>query len=209
MNKFQSIPCFLVLTLALILLISCGGPESKEEYPAEITNVEGVKVVSNPGFPKQGTIHYLMEEELSIGILEGDEENMLNKPQDVKASKDGTIYVLDSGDVCIKVFDENGAYLRTVGQKGQGPGEFGFLIYFALSSDDRIFIMDCVNRRIFNLDIYGKFLEGFRLEGIRVMTFSREYEPVTKVFRRDGEVVKRKSLQRHNHRGRIQASQKI
>jgi hypothetical protein len=166
MQKPQFIPYFLVLTPVLIFLTGCGTKEPAEEYPAEIKTVDGVKVVTNPDFPKEGTIHYEMEEELSIGVMEGDEEYMLNRPQDVKVSEDGTIYIYDMGDVCIKVYDENGAYLRTLGQQGQGPGEFGYFIYMALSSDDRIFILDAINQRIFTMDIYGKYLRGFRVEGI-------------------------------------------
>jgi len=164
-KKPPFIPYFLVLTLVLMFLAGCGPKDSGEEYPVEIETVDGVKSISNPDFPKQGTLHYSMEEELSIGVMEGDEEYMLNRPINVEVSDDGTIYVLDMGDVCIKVYDENGAYLRTVGQQGQGPGEFGYHIYTALSSDDRIFIMDSVNRRIFSMDIYGKYINGFRVEG--------------------------------------------
>jgi len=168
MKKFQSIPCFLVLTLTLIFLTSCGEKELKEEYPAEISIVEGVKKVSNPVFPKQGTVHYLMEEELSIGVMEGDEEYMLNQPQEIKIDQNGNIYVLDWGDACINVYDENGIYLRTIGQKGQGPGEFDTPAYYDLSSDGRIFLMDQRNRRVVIFDGKGEYLGGFRLEGVHL-----------------------------------------
>mgnify|MGYP001063656489 CR=1 FL=1 len=168
MQKPQFIPYFLVLTLVLIFLTGCGPKEPGEEYPAEIEKVDGVKIVSNPGFPKEGTIRYVMEEELSIGVQEGDEEYMLNQPQDVKVSEDGTIYVLDWGDVCITVFDENGAYLRTIGRKGQGPGEFDTPGFFDLSSDGRIFFMDTRNRRVVTFDVKGEYLGGFRFEGFHI-----------------------------------------
>jgi len=168
MKKTQFIPCFLVLTLVLIFLAGCGPKEPGEGYPAEIKTVDGVKVIASPDFPKQGTLRYIMEEELSIGVLEGDEEYMLNQPRNVMVSEDGTIYVLDSGDVCIKVFDENGIYLRTVGQQGQGPGEFELPAYFDLSSDGRVFIMDTRNRRVVIFDVEGEYLGGFRLEGIHI-----------------------------------------
>ncbi len=165
MQKAQFIPYFLVLTLVLIFLVGCGTKEPGEEYPAEIKTVDGVKVVANPDFPKEGTIHYSMEEELSIGVLEGDEEYMLNMPQDIKIDKDGNIYVLDWGDACINVYDEKGIYLRTIGRKGQGPGEFDLPAYYDISPDGRIFIMDTRNRRAVIFGVEGEYLGGFRLEG--------------------------------------------
>jgi sugar lactone lactonase YvrE len=165
MKKPPFVPYFLVLALVLIFLAGCGPKEPGEEYPAEIKTVDGVKSISNPDFPKDGTIHYVMEEELSIGVLEGDEEYMLNMPQDVKVSEDGTIYVLDWGDVCIKVFDDKGVYLCTIGRKGQGPGEFDTPAFYDISPDGRVFIMDTRNRRVVIFGVEGEYLGGFRLEG--------------------------------------------
>lgn len=161
MRPFKLISLFLAFT---VIIICCKkGPE--EEYPVVTETIEGVKVVTNPDYPREGKIRYSMEEDLSIGVAEGDEGYMLNRPYDINVAENGTIYILDWGDMCIKVYGKDGSYLRTIGQKGQGPGEFGLLIYMALSSDGRIFIMDPTNRRVSVLDIYGKYLGGFRVEG--------------------------------------------
>ena len=165
MKKPRFFPYFLVLTLVLIFLAGCGKKEPGEEYPAEIKIVDGVKCISNPDFPKDGITRYVMEEELSIGVMEGDEEYLLNRPQDVNVSEEGTIYILDWGDVCLKVFDENGTYLRTIGRKGQGPGEFDTPAFYDISPDGRVFIMDTRNRRVVIFGIDGEYLGGFRMEG--------------------------------------------
>lgn len=160
-------PLKIILLLLIVWVFSaCGEKAPDTEYPVSIQMIEGVKVVSNPDYPRDGTKRYLMEEELSIGEADGDEAYMLNRPQDVQVSEDDTIYILDWSDVCIKVFDPKGKYLRTIGRKGQGPGEFEFLTYMALSSDKRIFVMDSVNRRIVVFDIKGEYLSGSRLEGM-------------------------------------------
>jgi hypothetical protein len=91
---------------------------------------------------------------------------MFNQPQSVKASEDGSIYVLDWRDICIKVYDRQGKYQRTIGRQGQGPGEFssGFL-YFDISSDGKIYIMDCRNSCIIIMNKDGDFIHSFRLPG--------------------------------------------
>jgi len=161
MNKQTVIICVLLL----IASVSCSTKEDVPEYLVVTETIDGIEVLTNPDHPRDGVMRDFLEEELSIGLAEGPEEYMLNRPQDVKAADDGTFYVLDSGDVCIKVYDKDGTFIRTIGQKGQGPGDFGFLLYIALSTDGRIFVMDPVNRRVSVFQVSGEYVGGFRFEG--------------------------------------------
>jgi len=152
----------LICLLIFSLLLSCA---KKEEYPAKIAVVEGVKTITNPDYPREGNVQYAMEEDLSIGVAEGDEKYMLNMPIDINVSEDGTIYVMDWGDVCIKVYNSSGEYLDTVGREGIGPGEFSTPAYMAVSPDGRIFLLDGRNQRVSIFDREGEYLNGFRVEG--------------------------------------------
>ncbi len=160
MKKYKS----LISLLSLPLLFLCSSQDNKNSYPVKIETTDSVKVVSNPDFPRDGKITYTMKEEISIGLEEGDENYILNRPFDVKVAENGTIYILDWGDVNIKVYDRFGKFLRTIGRKGQGPGEFDVPVYFDLSSDGKIYIMDSRLLRVAILDTLGKFISGFRLE---------------------------------------------
>jgi hypothetical protein len=135
------------------------------EYPQQVEVIDGVKVITNPDYPRDGVFQLSLEEDLSIGIEEGDERYMLNRPQDIKVTNDGTIYIMDWGDTCIKVYDSEGGYLRTVGREGVGPGEFSTPVYMAFSEDGRIFLMDGRNQRIVIFNIHGEYLGGFRVMG--------------------------------------------
>ena len=148
--------------LILFVLIFC----SKEaEYPQQIEMIDGVKVITNPDYPRDGVYQLDLEEDISIGVEEGDEKYMLNEPQDIKVSEDGTIFIMDWGDTCIKVYDSKGGYLRTIGREGVGPGEFSLPAYMDFSSDGRIFLMDGRNQRVVVFDIQGNYLGGFRVIG--------------------------------------------
>lgn len=155
--------CLLLLFFGVGFFCCKKSPEAA--YPVIIEVIDNVQVLTNPNYPRDGIIQDILEEELSIGLEEGPEEYMLNRPFDVKALDDGTIFVLDWGDVCIKVYDKEGTYIRTIGQKGQGPGDFGFLLFMALSSDGRIFVMNTVNRRVTIYSVTGDYLGGFGFEG--------------------------------------------
>ena len=151
------------LLIFIFLAISCSEESS---YPVRTEIIDEVKVITNPEYPRDGQVTYQLEEELSIGEEEVDENYLFYQPLSVKASKDGSIYVLDERDICIKVYDREGKYLRTVGRQGQGPGEFssGYL-FFDISSDGKIYIMDCINSCVIIMDKDGTFIQSFRLPG--------------------------------------------
>ena len=156
---------FFLLFLVISGVMFCSKKSSEEAYPVVTEVIDDVQVVTNPNYPRDGIVQDVLEEDLSIGLDEGPEEYMLNRPFDVKVADDGTICVLDWGDVNIKVYDKDGTYLRTIGQRGQGPGDFDSPLYFTLSSDGRIFIMNMRNRRIIIYAISGEYLSGFGFEG--------------------------------------------
>ena len=152
----------MAVCLILFLWIFC----SKEtKYPQLIEMIKGVKVITNPEYPRDGVFKLDLEEDLSIGIEEGDERYMLNEPQDAQVTDDGTIYIMDWGDTCIKVYDSEGRYLRTVGREGVGPGEFSTPVYMDISADGKIFLMDGRNQRIVVFNTDGDYLGGFRVMG--------------------------------------------
>jgi hypothetical protein len=62
-------------------------------------------------------------------------------------SKDN-VYILDNKDCDIKVFDGKGYFLRTIGKKGQGPGEFSAPSSLEITAKDEIIVFDIGNHRI-------------------------------------------------------------
>jgi len=124
-----------IFSYFILLLITLSTCSKQPEYQLKIETINGVKVITNPAYPREGKISCQLVEELSIGIEEGDENYILNRPGDLKVSDYGTIYILDWGDVNIKVYNKNGRYVRTIGRKGQGPGEFDTPCEFDIGSD--------------------------------------------------------------------------
>jgi hypothetical protein len=57
------------------------------------------------------------------GDEEDDEKKFFRTPSYVAVDKKGDIYITDAYNHHIKVFDNDGKYLRTIGRKGQGPGD--------------------------------------------------------------------------------------
>jgi hypothetical protein len=159
--EMKGIKVFLILGL-ISLAVACTKTEA--EYPVVVEDIEGIRTVTNPDYPKDGVIEYELVEDLTIGGDVDDKDYIFHRPQDIKVGKDGTIYVMDWGDATFKLYDQDGLYIRTIGGQGQGPNEFGQLVYFSLGADENVHVLDPVNHRIAILNKNGEYLGGFRIE---------------------------------------------
>jgi hypothetical protein len=79
-------------------------------------------IVRNAGAPRYPGVATLVQE-ISIGAVDGPDEYIFGNVADIALGKDGAIYVLDRSIGGIRMYDANGKYLRTIGRRGQGPGE--------------------------------------------------------------------------------------
>ncbi len=84
-----------------------------------------------------------VEEVLDIGEVDGPAEQMFTRIQSVVVASDGSIIVLETGDLSIRVFAPDGRFLRSIGRarvwSGSGPWNgsalrSGFLGESAVSS---------------------------------------------------------------------------
>lgn len=62
------------------------------------------------------------------------------------------LYVADTHDHDIKVFDADGRLLRTMGRRGEKPGEFNYPTYLALAKGE-LYVTDTMNARVQVLEV--------------------------------------------------------
>jgi hypothetical protein len=87
-------------------------------------------------------------EELSIGVEDGAEEYMLGEIADIALGRDGSIYALDRQVPVIRHYDAQGKYIRSIGRRGEGPGEYRSVSGLAVAPDGRLLVWDTGNWRI-------------------------------------------------------------
>jgi hypothetical protein len=78
------------------------------------------------------------------------------------------IYVVDAGSCRVLVFDFQGKFLRAVGRKGQGPGEFATPTGIGLTGDGGFAVADRDNNRIQLFGPDGKFVRSVAVKETRV-----------------------------------------
>jgi hypothetical protein len=153
-----------VFIFGFLILLTAQEPVWK----GEIVYEDGIEVIKNPAEPLYGDIHFELEDDLTIGNEE-DENYLFYRTWNMAVDKQGNIYVVDEGNTRIQVFDNDGQYLRTIGRRGQGPGEF--------RSPQDVFVDD-QNGEIFVPDFrsIGVFaLNGDHLRSISLETYNRSY----------------------------------
>ena len=93
--------------LALITLVAISiFPGSQKPYPVVTAVKNGVKTITNPDYPRDGRFVARLTEEISCGEKATPEEAVLGKPLDLKVDDQGQVYVIDWGDMHIKIYDE-------------------------------------------------------------------------------------------------------
>jgi sugar lactone lactonase YvrE len=96
--------------------------------------------------------------------LDLDETDYSSAAAGVAVADDGTLYVIDSLQDQIRVFDRDGTRVATWGEGGEGPGQYRFEQYgyswgdLAIGPDGNIYVLDPFNSRIQVLGPDGIFL---------------------------------------------------
>ncbi len=89
-----------------------------------IVDSAGVQLVSNRADSGwRNTPRWTITEDLSIGVDSGVPELQFGRIGDLDVSSNGDIAVIDQLSGAVRVFDRSGAFVRSVGRPGKGPGE--------------------------------------------------------------------------------------
>ena len=138
----------------LPLLVGCADPgfQSGEELRIEVDTAGTVPEVRSLGdAPEWG-----LEQVLRLGTVEGEPEEF-GRIRSLVADQDRNLYVADNLSHEIRVFGPDGSHLRSIGRRGEGPGEFGGLYSLSWLGRDLI-AMDPDNARLAILSREGAWL---------------------------------------------------
>ena len=80
--------------------------------------------------------------EATIGSADGEGPAAFSRIVDVALDPMGRVWVADGLENEIRVFQPDGRYVRTIGQKGAGPKEFGLLGGMDWAPDGTLWVMD-------------------------------------------------------------------
>ena len=121
------------------------GPLTAEDFPVDV--YEGLRL----SLPAQ-----------QVWGSEGSTEGRLLEPRAIAISPQGQVYVADSGNHRVQVFDQNGNFLKTWGGiEGAGPGELTEPWGIAVGPNGNIYVADTWNHRVQIFDEDGNYINQF------------------------------------------------
>lgn len=138
------------LTIAALLLAGCADPTADPR-----TTAPTPVIVTGTG----DTIP--MRETLRVGVLEGDPNYQFDRVLWLLARRDGGVLVYDmvsntQGEL-IRQYDAQGKFVRVIGGRGDGPGEYDNFPEGTLLADGSLLIVSQGQQRITRYDSAGKF----------------------------------------------------
>ena len=95
--------------------------------------------------------------------------DFFQEPSDIEVDEARSlIYVVDAGSARVLVFDFEGRFLKAIGRKGQGPGEFARPTGAGLLPDGALAVADFDGGRIELFDAAGTFVRLLNVTDVRV-----------------------------------------
>lgn len=133
---------------AVLLIAACNVDGPRSELVSR-TDSAGVEVVEYTELDTTEVWRVGAEPILSIGQVEGEEPYLFTLASRIQEFDDGRVLVVENRDAQIRVFNENGRFLGTIGNgRGEGPGEFSWVDWADLIRRDSVLVWDSQLRRI-------------------------------------------------------------
>lgn len=122
-------------------------------FPAALASIFAALPATVPTARAQTPL-WTVTPELRIGGAE-DEQNPFTRISSLAVGRDGSMYVADEMQAAVSVYDAGGRFVRMIGRKGNGPGEFMWLGLVGLKGDS-IWTYDGQQRRLTLFDSNGR-----------------------------------------------------
>jgi len=152
----------IAVCLGIVFCLALWLPACKKEAAEpKVETIDGVTYIHNPAAPLHPTKAVIFEEELIYKEKGESGEIRLFKPGRFTVDAQDNVYIEDDSDMAVKVFDAQGRYLRTIGRKGDGPGEFAQIADLAILPNSSLMVTDFEARRTSFFSPAGQFLSSF------------------------------------------------
>ena len=141
-----------LLTALALTAAACGGDTSNDIESTAIrstsTTVGDTLVVRTTGaIPEAGT--HTLTELWRVGDVAGvDSTISFGRINGFSLQPDGTVAVFDVTGPTLRIYDAQGKYVRTIGRKGAGPGEYSQSNGLAYLNDGRLAFWDPSTARV-------------------------------------------------------------
>lgn len=151
----------------ICLLVPCAAVAGMTTGSAQGRRPVGRQAVAVCASADQGSILSLLSAARSVRLVEADSAPIVSSVPGVAIGRRGMVAIADDRDGNVKLFDASGRYVRTLGRRGGGPGEFRAPLGVAFVGDSTLLIADDFNRRWSLLTVSGALVRQSTLRVAR------------------------------------------
>ena len=160
-----------MLTVGIVLFaLACGGSgdgrsaDGRTDWATVVDTIADTIVTRTTGGSDSSGTHTVVAE-TTIGELDGETEYSFGGINELEVAEDGRIYVFDRQVPALREYDAAGKYVRTLGRKGAGPGEYTQANGVAIHRDGRVVLWDAGTARINVYRPDGTFITSWPMPG--------------------------------------------
>ncbi len=152
------------IAAAILLLALMATSAAQLKWKGKIVKEGDVTIVLNPREPIYKEPILILKEDLALGGAKAQGEAVFSRAWRIAVDNEGNIYVGDLQRSCIKVFDKAGAYIRTIGRGGQGPGELSLVDSITISQERQELVVGDIGKLVV-FDLQGRFKKNIATKG--------------------------------------------
>lgn len=142
-------------------------PDLKERIKTVENKFPAVSIVTNEDIKTVDAMNndtgIFLKEEYTIGYDDKDTNTIFYNATNLKTDQHGFIYIAFYRPTLIKKYDKNVKFIKDMGRKGQGPGEFLGPLMMSVCGDS-LYVYDWVIKRISVFDSSGFFCNSIQLD---------------------------------------------
>jgi len=145
----------------IVLWIAAACADSGGHWAGTISDSAGVTMVLNPEEGMWGESEgWTVREELLIGSVDASPDYQFSLAYGIAVDSKGRIFVLDARERHVQVYSPDGAFERSIGRRGRGPGELEYAPYILMTPGDTLVALDMGNQRLQRFASDGRALES-------------------------------------------------
>ena len=163
-----------IILIVLPFLWACEGGGLNSDG-VTVADSAGVAIVSNAEAAWREGDRWRLESSpgIEIGVVDGEAAYQFDRIIGATTLSDGRIVVADMGSSQVRVFDESGRHVKSIGGAGDGPGEFRQITGLQRLADDGLAVENQQHR----VQIFGP--DGTLRDAVTTGTFNMNIDPIT------------------------------
>jgi hypothetical protein len=150
--------------LLFLISVSALPVSAQAKWKGKIIKEGDITIVLSTREPIYSEPILILKEELALGGGNAQGEAVFSSARNIAVDNVGNIYVGDIKQSCVKVFDKAGAYIRTIGRRGQGPGELGLVDSITINQDRQELVVGDIGKLVV-FDLQGRLIKNIVTKG--------------------------------------------